>query len=87
MAPAPQQENQLWRFMNQPLTAGIILFLLSLICAGLFRISNQLNELSDGQRLGLMEIGTLKKRVEALEASDRRQGEDILVLRYQVNTK
>ena len=87
MAPAPQQENQLWRFMNQPLTAGIILFLLSVICAGLFRISNQLNELSDGQRLGLMEIGTLKKRVEALEASDRRQGEDILVLRYQVNTK
>jgi hypothetical protein len=87
MAPAPQQENQLWRFMNQPLTAGIILFLLSVICAGLVKISSQLNELSDNQRLGLIEIGALKQRVDRLEANDRRQENDIVLLKYQINTK
>jgi hypothetical protein len=87
MAPSPQQDNQLWRFMNQPLTAGVILFLLSVICAGLLRISNQLNELSDGQKLGLIEIGNLKEKTNELEASDRRQDKDIVLLQYQVRQR
>lgn len=87
MAPSPQQDNQAWRFMNLPLPAGIILFFLSLICAGLLRISNQLNDLSNGQRLGLIEIGALKQRVDRLEANNQRQENDIVLLKYQVNQR
>lgn len=87
MAPSPQQDNQAWRFMNLPLPAGIILFFLSLIFAGLLKISSQLNDLSTGQRLGLIEIGTLKVRVDRLEANDRRQESDIVLLKYRVDQR
>jgi len=88
MAPPPQQQdNQAWRFMNLPLPAGVILFLLSLICAGLLRISNQLNELSTNQRIGLIEIGALKSRVDDLEANDRKREKDIIVLQYEIRNQ
>ncbi len=87
MAPSPQQDNQAWRFVNLPLPAGIILCFFSLIFAGLLRISNQLNDLGNGQRLGLIEIGALKQRVDRLEANNQRQESDIVLLKYQVNQR
>ncbi len=55
--------NQLWNIVNQPLVAGVILAALSVIMAGIFRISNQLNEVSDRQREGLIEVKNLTRHV------------------------
>jgi hypothetical protein len=76
-------ENQTWRFVNQPLASGIILLALSAILAGVFRISSQLNDLSDKQREGLIEVKNLTVRVERLEGIAEKHEKDILVINYE----
>jgi hypothetical protein len=78
--------NQLWNIVNQPLVAGVILAALSVIMAGIFRISNQLNEVSDRQREGLIEVKNLTRRVDNIEAKVERHDKDILVINYRLNT-
>jgi hypothetical protein len=78
--------NQLWNIVNQPLVAGVILAALSVIMAGIFKISNQLNEVSDRQREGLIEVKNLTRRVDNIEAKVEKHDRAILVIDYRLNT-
>jgi hypothetical protein len=78
--------NQLWNIINQPLVAGIILAAWSVIMAGIFSMSSKLNEISDRQREGLIEVKNLTGRVTSMETKVDKHDRDILVINYRLNT-
>jgi hypothetical protein len=85
MASTPDPSgNQAWRFINQPLTSGIILLALGAIFTGIVKISSQLNELSDKQREGLIEVRNLTLRVDRIETTVKNHEKDIILMNYKL---